>query len=199
MDKQGHKIGLLGGSFNPAHAGHLEISLTALERLSLDYVWWMISPQNPLKNNDQMDSYEHRKTSAINMANDPRIIVTDIERELQTTYTVDTVLKLTRSQPDDQFIWLMGADNLAQFHLWKDWQAIADTVPIAIFSRPSYSKPSLTGVAAIKLAKFRIEENKAHQLYNIKPPAWVYFSENENPSSSTEIRQKNNFYKRLQT
>jgi len=194
MDKQGHKIGLLGGSFNPAHVGHLEISLTALDRLDLDYVWWVVSPGNPLKNNDHMNSFENRKASAMNIADDPRIIVTDIEQKLQTRYTVDTLLKLTSTQPNNHFIWLMGADNLAQFHRWKNWQTIADTVAIAIFSRPSYSKASLTGVAAKKLAKFRIEEDQAHQLYNIKPPAWVFCSHNKNPLSSTEIRQKNKFY-----
>ncbi len=191
MDKQGHKIGLLGGSFNPAHEGHLEISLTALERLGLDYVWWLVSPGNPLKSDNDMATFEARSKSAEKIINDPRIIVSDIENKLNTRYTVDTLIKLKEIHPEHHFIWLMGADNLAQFDQWKDWQIIANTVPFAIFNRPRYCKSSLNSIAAQHLENYRIDEKDADRLYNIKPPAWVYCFDNKNPLSSTEIRNKN--------
>jgi len=190
MDKQGPKIGLLGGSFNPAHSGHLEISLSALERLELDYIWWLVSPGNPLKSDTDMASFEARFKSAAKMATDERIIITDIEKKLETRYTIDTLLELTKGYPENQFIWLMGADNLAQFDQWKDWKKIAETVPFAIFNRPSYSKLSKTSVAAEYLNDYRIDERYAHTLYERKPPAWVYCSDNNNPMSSTELRKK---------
>jgi nicotinate-nucleotide adenylyltransferase len=188
MDKPDLKIGLLGGSFNPAHAGHFEISQTALDRLNLDYVWWLVSPGNPLKSKDDMASFEVRQKSALEIATDKRIIVTDIEKKLKTRYTIDTLLELTKIHPDHHFVWLMGADNLVQFDQWKDWKKIANTLPFAIFSRPSYSRPSLKSPAAQYLNQYRIDEIDAGKLYELKPPAWVYCFDSDNPTSSTEIR-----------
>ena len=192
MDKQGHnpKVGILGGSFDPAHEGHLEITHAALEFLDLDYIWWLVSPGNPLKNDNEISSFENRFYSAKNMADDPRIIVTDLEQKLGTKYTIDTLEKIIYNHPNHKFIWLMGADNLAQFNQWKDWRKIADTVPFAIFNRPSYSKQSMQSVAATELREFRIDEKNAGLLYKLKPPAWIYYTLSKNPMSSTEIRNK---------
>ena len=192
MDKQGHnpKVGILGGSFDPAHEGHLEITHAALEFLDLDYIWWLVSPGNPLKNDNEISSFENRFYSAKNMADDPRIIVTDLEQKLGTKYTIDTLEKIIYNHPNHKFIWLMGADNLAQFNQWKDWRKIADTVPFAIFNRPSYSKQSMQSVAATELREFRIDEKNAGLLYKLKPPAWIYYTLSKNPMSSTEIRNR---------
>ena len=197
MDKPDHKkIGLLGGSFNPAHDGHLEISQIALDVLRLDQVWWMVSPGNPLKDKNDMAPFCERFSSAENIAKDPNIIVTDIESEMDTQFTIDTLKGLKTKFPKTSFIWLMGADNLAQFDQWKDWKEIANTVPFAIFNRPSYSSANETSVAATELKDYRIESSEAHTLYNLKPPAWVYYQKTDNPLSSTEIRRNN---KRLHT
>ena len=192
MDKQGHnpKIGLLGGSFNPAHEGHLEISLSALEFLNLDYIWWLVSPGNPLKNDCDMAPFEERMASAREIANDQHIIVSDMEKSMQTVYTIDTIVQLKKKLPQHHFVWLMGADNLVQFDQWKSWRKIADTVPFAIFNRPSYSMPSLESVAAKELEKYRISNDKASMLATLRPPAWVYYQSSKNPASSTEIRNK---------
>ncbi|MCC3861633.1 nicotinate-nucleotide adenylyltransferase [Pseudemcibacter aquimaris] len=196
MDKPDHKkIGLLGGSFNPAHEGHLEISLKALEILGLDEIWWLVSPGNPLKSDDDMAEYNERFLSAERIAGDHPIIISDIEKKFKTRYTVDTLTKLT-DEFDHDFIWLMGADNLAQFDKWKDWKDIANTVPFAIFNRPSYSVDALNSIAAKTLSEYKIPTSNAAELYMKTPPAWVYYEMTENPMSSTEIRRNN---KRLQT
>lgn len=193
MDKPDHnrKIGLLGGSFNPAHDGHLDISLMALDMLKLDLVWWLVSPGNPLKSDFEMAPFETRMNSARALASDPRIMVTDLEKNIGTKYTVDTLIKITELHPQHHFVWLMGADNLAQFDQWKDWRKIAKTVPFAIFNRPSYCKLGLESAAASELADYRIDPAQAHTLYQLKPPAWVYCQDTDNPMSSTEIRSKN--------
>ena len=138
----GSHIGLLGGSFNPAHEGHLEISLLALEKLSLDCIWWMVSPQNPLKPKKGMASISERLSTARSAADDPRISVTDIETELGTLYTADTLLALRDHFSETRFVWLMGADNLLQMHHWQKWSKIFYTVPVAVFARPNYSLPA---------------------------------------------------------
>jgi len=192
MDKHDHstKIGLLGGSFNPAHEGHVEISLAALDILALDQIWWMVSPGNPLKSEYDMATYEERFASAQTMASDPRISVSDIEVKLGTKYTIDTLEKIKVKNPSDHFIWLMGADNLVQFDQWKNWRKIADTVPFAIFNRPSYSKQCLKSVAAKTLEAFRVPMEQSHSLYSLKPPAWIFYELSDNPLSSTKIRSQ---------
>lgn len=192
MDKHGHnpKIGLLGGSFNPAHEGHVEISLAALEFLDLDFIWWLVSPGNPLKEESDLDRYNDRLASAKEMAYDKRIVVSEIEKNMETRYTIDTLERLKEDLPNHHFVWLMGADNLAQFNQWKDWLKIADTVPFAIFNRPSYSKESLQSTAAKELESYRIDSDQASTLHRLKPPAWIYYELTNNPLSSTEIRQK---------
>ena len=184
----GAHIGLLGGSFNPAHEGHLEISLLALEKLSLDCIWWMVSPQNPLKPKKGMASLSERLSNARNTANDPRISVTDIETELGTIYTADTLLALCDHFSETHFVWLMGADNLLQMHHWQKWSKIFYTVPVAVFGRPNYSLPAEKAKATKCFARYRMSTLQAHQLAKKQPPAWVFFKQPLNPISATEIR-----------
>ena len=190
MDKsaQSKKIGLLGGSFNPAHNGHLEISLAALDILELDEIWWLVSPRNPLKSTTTNKNFIDRYSSAQNQANDPRIKVSDIENKFGTIYTVDTLEKIKINMKNDHFIWLMGADNLVQFHEWKDWKKIANTVPFAIFNRPSYSREPIESVAAKALKSAQVPIEQANTLYSLTPPAWIFCEVTYNPLSSTEIR-----------
>jgi nicotinate-nucleotide adenylyltransferase len=131
-----------GGSFNPAHRGHLEISRAALKRLGLDQVWWLVSPQNPLKPERGMAPLGQRLTGARRLARDLRIRASALESALGTAYTADTVSALARRFPRCHFVWLMGADNLVQISAWKDWETIFRTLPVAVFDRPSYSLAS---------------------------------------------------------
>lgn len=186
----GLKVGLLGGSFNPAHAAHLEITLAALEKLELDAVWWLVSPQNPLKSTDDMAGLDHRMDSARAIATDGRIYVTDLESHLGTSYTIDTLDSIIKRLPDTHFIWLMGADNLAQFSQWKDWKKIVRTVVFAIFDRPMYSKAVEESEAAQLFRDAQIPETQAATLSSLKAPAWTFIRDTQNPLSSTKIRRK---------
>lgn len=182
------RIGLLGGSFNPAHAGHREISLAALDRLGLDAVWWLVTPGNPLKDKGVYAPYEERLHKARRVADHPDIVVSDFERRHDLQYTVDTLERLQEINPDARFVWLMGADSLASFHGWKDWRRIAERVPIAVFNRPGHGEDALAGEAAKALAAFRIDASAAQTLIEQTPPAWVYFADLDNPLSSTALR-----------
>ena len=182
------RVGLLGGSFNPAHDGHVHISQLALQRLSLDEVWWLVSPQNPLKPSDGMAPLAERLAAAREFVRHPRIRVTDWERRLGTVYTADTLPALCRRHANCQFVWLMGADNLLQMPRWKSWTDIFDAVPIAVFARPDYSLKALSGPAAQRYARFRLAERAAPCLASKTPPAWVFLSVRLHPASSTAIR-----------
>ncbi len=188
MPSPGQRIGLLGGSFNPAHQGHCEISLEALRRLKLDQVWWLVSPQNPLKPVASMAPLEERLAGARAAAADPRILVTPLEDALGTVYTAETVAALTARFPKVRFVWLMGADNLIEFSDWKDWPEIFRTVAIAVFDRPSYSSRALGAKAARRFARHRLAESAAKDLADKAPPAWVFIHQRLNPQSSTKIR-----------
>jgi nicotinate-nucleotide adenylyltransferase len=184
------RIGLLGGSFNPAHAGHLHISRIALERLRLDRVWWLVSPQNPLKSTEGMGTYAERLAAARTAAKaEPRIEVSDFERQAGTRYTIDTLLALREDYPQHRFVFLMGADLFIQLPRWRAWTAILRTVPIAIFPRPSYSNRALSSRAARRFAAFRVPEIRAHRLANATPPAWAFVPATTDPSSATLIRR----------
>lgn len=189
-DWSGKKVGLLGGSFNPAHDAHLEITLTALEKLDLDAVWWLVSPQNPLKSSEDMACLESRMEGARATATDQRIYVSDLEKRLGTLHTVDTLDRIINLLPDTRFIWLMGADNLAQFSQWKDWKKIARTVVFAIFDRPGYSNAVEMSDAAKIFRDDQIPESQAAKLYSMKAPAWTFIRDTQNPLSSTEMRRK---------
>lgn len=190
-DKPGRRvIGLLGGSFNPAHAGHRHISLMALKRLRLDEVWWLVSPQNPLKPTDGMAPFGERLAGAKALARHPRIRVTGIEAGLRTTYTAETLRRLARRLPRLRFIWLMGADNLAQIHQWRDWQQIFHTVAVAIFARPSYCLRALASTAAHRFARNRMPESASGTVRRQRPPAWVFLVGPLSPLSATAIRAR---------
>ena len=182
------RIGILGGSFNPAHRGHLHISKQALQLLQLDEIWWMVSPQNPLKSSDNMVNLKTRIESAENVAQDRRIRVTDIEIELGTTYTAETLAKLKQNFPKARFVWLMGADNLMQIPNWKAWQSIFKCVPIAIFTRPTYTNRALAGFAARRFARYRVAESRAHRLSAMQAPAWAFLNIKPDAISATRVR-----------
>ena len=179
---------MLGGSFNPAHAGHREISLAALNALKLDAVWWLVSPGNPLKDKSIYAPYEDRLAAARKTAGNPHIVVSDFERRHNLQYTVDTVARLQTLNPSTQFIWLMGADSLAGFHEWKDWRRLASLVAFAVFNRPGYAKRALASLPAKELSPFRYKKENIEAFLTAEPPAWIFFTETENPLSSTKIR-----------
>ena len=185
------RIGLLGGSFNPAHGGHLHISLLALKRLDLDEVWWLVSPQNPLKPVKGMGRFEDRLASAAALAKGHlRIKVSAIEASLATQYTADTIAALHRRFPHTRFVWLMGGDNLAQLPRWKHWVELMERAPIAVFDRPQTALRALAGKAAQRFARARIPAEVARDLAEMKPPAWAFFHTKLDPRSATEIRKR---------
>ena len=184
------RIGLLGGSFNPAHEGHRQISLMALKRLKLNEVWWMVSPQNPLKRAKDMAPLEERLNFASALANHPRIRVTDIERNLGTRYTVDTIGALRLRFSGARFVWLMGADNLVQICRWRNWKTIFESVAIAVFTRPPYSITALSSQAARYYAACRLPEAHASALVSARPPAWIFLHGRPHPESATRIRTR---------
>ncbi len=183
------RVGLLGGSFNPAHEGHLHISRLALDRLGLDELWWLVSPQNPLKSDSDMAPAAVRLAGARAVARDSRIAVTDIERELGTRYTVDTVAALQDRFPDHRFVWIAGADILAEMHRWKDWRRLFRRVAIAVFARPTYSFRALSSIAARRFAAHRASESAARRVVGRRLPAWVFLRTPVHPASATAIRK----------
>ena len=190
LHSDGMRIGLLGGSFNPPHAAHRAISLYALKRLQLDRVWWLVSPANPLKDARALRDFGERAAAARAMARDPRIDVSCLEAVIGTRYTVDTITYLRRRCARVRFVWIMGADNLAQFHRWENWRRIAAEVPIAVVDRPPHSFHSLSAPAAQALAQWRLPEGKATQLAIHRPPAWVFLTGMKSRLSSTGLRNR---------
>jgi nicotinate-nucleotide adenylyltransferase len=182
------RVGLLGGSFNPAHQGHADITLAALQRLKLDQVWWLVSPQNPLKTPLGMAPFQARLKGAACQLRHPRLRVTGVERALGTRYTADTLKRLARAFPRTRFVWLMGADNLLQISRWEDWQQIFRIVSIAVFARPTYCFPALSGKAARRFAHRRLAASAAGLLARSKPPAWAFLFTKLNPISASAIR-----------
>ena len=182
------RIGLLGGSFNPAHIGHLHISRLALDRLGLDQVWWLVSPQNPLKPEDGMAPQSERLKGARAIARGRGLWVTDMEKDLGTQYTAETLKALKGEFPENRFVWIMGADNLIDIARWNDWTEIFGAVPVAVFARPAYSSKALVSTAAKRFAENRINESRADGLVDMKPPAWVFLHIPLSPASATRIR-----------
>jgi nicotinate-nucleotide adenylyltransferase len=183
--------GLLGGSFNPAHRGHRRISLAALDALGLDEIWWLVSPGNPLKPVKGMAPLRTRLASARRTALRAPIRATAIERRLGTRYTVDTLAFLVRRFPKRRFIWLMGSDNLAQFHRWRDWRRIAALVPIAVVTRPGYGALALKAPAWGWLRRFVRPASMARNWTEWRPPALVLLSLPPDRTSATAIRAAN--------
>ncbi|MDX2095044.1 MAG: nicotinate-nucleotide adenylyltransferase [Alphaproteobacteria bacterium] len=191
-------IGLLGGSFNPAHAGHLHISLEAIKRLRLDEIWWLVSPQNPLKQAGDLADYALRLKTARGVARHPRIRVLDLEQQRGLRYTIDTVRYLTAHHPRTRFVWLMGADNLAGFHRWRAWRAIAQALPIAILDRAPYGLRALHARFATRFARTRIHSRHAALLRGLPTPCWAYLTIPRHPLSASHLRKtlgKNAFFR----
>ena len=184
----GMRIGLLGGSFNPPHVAHRAISLFAIKRLKLDRVWWLVTPGNPLKEHGALRDLDARTEAARAMADDPRIDVSRLESVIGTRYTVDTITYLRRRASGLRFVWIMGADNLAQFHRWENWRRIASEVPIAVIDRPPQSFRALAAPAAQALARYRLPENQAARLADRRAPAWVFLTGMKLNLSSTGLR-----------
>jgi nicotinate-nucleotide adenylyltransferase len=181
--------GLLGGSFNPAHGGHRRISLNVAAALGLDEVWWLVSPGNPLKPAKGMAPYHARLASARLQARRSVIRVSDVEQRLNTRFTIDTLSKLVRRYPKRRFIWIMGADNIAQFHHWRDWRKIARLVPIAVIARPGYEAMTVASPATAWLRRFvRPVASKKHWT-TWRPPALVLMHFRPDPSSATALRR----------
>lgn len=183
------RTGLLGGSFNPAHGGHRRITRFAMDALGLDEVWWLVSPGNPLKPKKGMAPLAARLKSAADRSRGAPIVPTAIERELGTRFTVDTLEALTRRYPKRQFVWLMGSDNLAQFHLWRKWRTIARTMPIAVIARPGYNGAALASPAMAWLRRYQVPNASLFNGGNGSAPALVLLRLDPDPRSATAIRR----------
>lgn len=180
-------VGLLGGSFNPAHEGHLHISLYALHKLKLDEVWWLVSPHNPLKEKDSLADYALRLESARHMAEHTNLKVSDIEQKQGLFYTFKTIAYLKRKHPNMHFIWLMGADNLAGFHRWQRWDTLLATIPVVVFDRAPFSHRALRSKTALRARKFAIQNNGVNRAWRA-PLLYVGYLKRA-PQSSTSIRK----------
>lgn len=183
----GMRIGLLGGSFNPAHDAHRHITLMALKRLRLDQVWWLVTPGNPLKEAAGLPA-ELRAAEAAKVARHPKIKVTDFEKDRGSAYTVDTIRYLKQRYPATRFVWLMGADNLAGFHRWKNWRALFQAVPVAVFDRPGFRLKGMAGQAARYFGQSFVDPSDAAGLAAMAPPAWTIVTLPLSSLSSTELR-----------
>ena len=181
--------GLLGGSFNPAHGGHRRITLFAARTLGLDEAWWLVSPGNPLKPKAGMAPLPARLASARRQARRAPIRATAIERELGTRFTVDTLRALVRRFPKRRFVWLMGADNLAQFHRWRDWRGIARLMPIAVIARPGYDGRAFASPAMVWLRRYRRRPASLHKRAGWSAPALVFLRFDPDKRSATAIRK----------
>ncbi|MDX2073328.1 MAG: nicotinate-nucleotide adenylyltransferase [Alphaproteobacteria bacterium] len=182
--------GLLGGSFNPAHAGHVHISLEARKILGLKKIWWMVSPQNPLKSERGMAPFPERFAGAKAITRRQRFIrVSDIENRIHTRYTIDTLRKLRRRFPRLHFVWLMGADNLATIHRWQEWEQIFALVPVLVLDRSPFSHSALRKKAALRFAKYRKNPRALLACANQGLPVWAYTHMRRHPESSTAIRK----------
>ncbi len=189
MADAGQTVGLLGGSFDPAHAGHAHITREALKRFDLDRVWWLVSPGNPLKSRGPAP-LEKRMERARKVMDHPRVEITKIEADLGTRYTAQTIAALIRAYPGVRFVWLMGADNLADFHLWQDWQSIMETLPIGVLARPGDRLSARRSMAAQVYDSARLRGTESQLLARSTAPCWCYINLPLSEASSTAIRAK---------
>jgi nicotinate-nucleotide adenylyltransferase len=185
----GQVVGLLGGSFDPAHAGHAHITREALKRFGLDAVWWLVSPGNPLKDAGPASMVDRLTRARAVMAH-PRVEVTDVEARLGTRFTAETIAALQARYPRVRFVWLMGADNLAQFHLWRDWREIMARVPVGVLARPGDRVAARTSPAARLFARDRIAEGASQLLGAAEAPAWCFVNVPMMDHSSSAIRAR---------
>lgn len=189
LARPGQTIGLFGGSFDPAHRGHLHVSREALKRFGLDRVWWLVSPGNPLKAHGPAPLAQ-RMAVARALVDHPRILITDVEARIGTRYTAQTIAALQMLYPGVRFVWLMGADNLAQFHRWQDWQGIMGRVPVGVLARPGSRIAARTAKAASIYRHAKLPAEAAHLLADARPPAWCFVNLPMMDASSSAIRAR---------
>ncbi len=188
----GLRIGVMGGSFNPPHVGHLTVARTAIRRCGLDRLWWLVTPGNPLKCHDALQPLATRLDAVKALAADGRMVVTAFEAGLQSSYTAETLAFLKARHARTRFVWVMGADNLATFHRWQNWKEIARMMPLAVVDRPGWRFAALASPAARTLARSRLPEDRAALLPFAEPPAWTFLTTRLSPLSSTELRARGN-------
>jgi nicotinate-nucleotide adenylyltransferase len=186
----GQRIGLLGGSFNPAHEGHRLISEIAMRRLGLDRIWWIVSPGNPLKSHAELSPQAVRMAEAEAVAAHSRIIVTGFEADRASTFTIDTLAFLQRRYPGVRFVWLMGADNLVQMPRWRRWREIYQCMPVAVVDRPGWHLCANAGQAARAFARARVSAAHASQIMTRRPPCWTFLTGPLSAQSSTALRAR---------
>ena len=187
--EKGMQVGLFGGSFNPPHAGHALVAEIALRGLALDQLWWMVTPGNPWKSTRELAPLAERIRLSEAVAEDPRIKVTAFEASYRVRYTADTLALVKRLNPGVDFVWIMGADNLRDFHRWQRWRKIAMTFPIAVIDRPGSTLSFLSSLVAKTFDYARIDEGDAPRLARMKPPAWTFIHGPRSSLSSTALRQ----------
>ena len=187
----GTKIGLFGGSFNPAHEWHFQISKNALSNLKLDKIIWLVSPENPLKDKETLMKFDERFLSAKKLANSENFFVSSYEKENKTKYSIDTASKIINSYPDTKFIWIMGSDCAAEISNWKDWKKFINLIPIAIYPRPSYAIDSAE-LDLIKENTKLINNDKQSNFINEKPPVITFIPGPMSDISSSQIREREN-------
>ena len=185
----GMKIGLFGGTFNPPHEAHRAASMLAMKKLGLDRIWWLVTPGNPLKENSSLPPLAARIEAARKVAASPRIDVTGIEAELGTQFTFDTVKRLRERRPGVDFVFIVGADNLAHLHRWERWGDLLHKIPLAVVDRPEFELSSLAAPAAVAFGRFRVTESKARTIPRLAPPAWVFLRGLKSELSSTALRR----------
>jgi nicotinate-nucleotide adenylyltransferase len=188
--ESGMAVGLFGGSFNPPHAGHVLLAEIALRRLRLDQLWWIVTPGNPLKSLKELMPLKDRLAACEAMAEDPRIKVTAFEAAHNMRYTADTLALIKRKNPDVNFVWLMGADNLKNFHLWQRWRQIAMTFPFAVIDRPGSTLSYMSSLVAKTFDYARTDEEDAPVLARLKAPAWTFIHGPRSSLSSSAIRSR---------
>lgn len=186
--EKGMAVGLFGGSFNPPHKGHVLVANTALVRLKLDQLWWMVTPGNPLKDVHKLAPLEERIALSRALADSPRIYVTAFEEKIQTRYSADTIAYVLQHNPGVHFVWVMGADNLAMFHRWQQWRRIVNTIPVAVIDRPGSGHADVSSPMARTFARFRVAENMASSLALKRAPAWTFIHGRRSSMSSTALR-----------
>jgi nicotinate-nucleotide adenylyltransferase len=185
----GQSIGLYGGSFNPAHEGHFAAAEEALKSAKLDWVWWLVSPQNPLKDPKDTQDFSRRLARTREIASHPRFIVTDFEKRIGSRMTADTLRALRPLLSRARFIWIMGADSLASLHHWRHWRKLPKSLPLLVIDRPGWTFRALNSPAATEFGPFRVQEYEAPLLPDLKPPAWAFVTLPLRKESSSEIRK----------
>jgi nicotinate-nucleotide adenylyltransferase len=185
----GQAVGLFGGSFDPPHEGHVQLTRQALARFGLDRLWWLVTPGNPLKAAGPAP-LDRRLAAARAIMRHPRVVVTDLERQLGTRYTAQTIARLGTLYPGVRFVWLMGADNLAGFHRWEDWRGILRRVPVGVIARPGWGLRARLSPAARAFAGARLPDHAAQRLARAAPPAWCLINVPLLAQSSSAIRAR---------